>query len=103
MDYVDFLGLLSRSDLILSDSGGIQEETATLGIPLAILRTVTERPEILDTGIAVLTPDAPALERYLDAIGAHGRWPARGRPQSNPFGDGSSGPRIARAIDDFVR
>ncbi len=100
MSYPDFLGLVSRSELVVSDSGGIQEEAATLGVQLIILREVTERPEIVDAGLAVLAPDAAALARCLQA--PHERHSRARQTHENPFGDGLSGPRIAHAVREFI-
>ncbi len=102
LDYDDFLALLANADLILSDSGGIQEETATLGVPLMILRTVTERPEILATGLATLAPDAAALARHLQNITDSGEWPSCRQIPLNPFGDGNSAQRIAALVREFL-
>lgn len=102
MDYHEFLSLVAASDLVLSDSGGIQEETATLGVPLYILRTVTERPEILQTGLAALVAQPADLGRRLAQIAAEGAWPERQRRVDNPFGDGCSGVRIAQLIRDYL-
>ncbi len=60
LDYLDFIGLLSSAWLIVSDSGGIQEEAPTLGKPLLVLRENTERPEAIASGIARLVGAEPA-------------------------------------------
>lgn len=95
LGYHDFLALLGASSLVLSDSGGVQEEVAAIGAPLMVLRDTTERPEVLATALAVLVPDPAALAAQLAAFGA---WPARRPLAVNPFGDGRSGPRIVRAV-----
>ena len=102
LDYEQFLGLMSQSDLILSDSGGIQEETATIGVPLFILRGVTERPEAIGTGLAQLVPTPANLAQLLDRITQTGEWPRRRQTMFNPFGDGHSGERIATLIKAFL-
>lgn len=95
LGYQEFLALLAASSLVLSDSGGVQEEVAAIGVPLLVLRDCTERVEILATGLARLAPDPAALAAML-ADGAP--WPARRALPHNPFGDGQSGPRIVRAV-----
>lgn len=102
LSYADFLSLIDRCDLILSDSGGIQEECATIGVPLFILRTVTERPEILTTGLAQLVADGAELDTALNHIATSGNWPERQSLAENPFGDGASGERIAKRIEGFL-
>ena len=91
------------ADLILSDSGGIQEEAPALGKPLLILRSKTERPEGIATGNARLVgTDSERIvaeaRRLLDdplALAAMSR-------RSFPFGDGQAGPRIAVIIDEWL-
>lgn len=102
LGYHDFLALLNTADLVLSDSGGVQEEVTVTGTPLCILREVTERPEVLQGGLARLVVDGAQLAAHLSAIARSGEWPVRVRLPHNPFGDGHSGPRIARAIADFL-
>ena len=102
LSYGDFIGLLERAWLVLSDSGGIQEEVVTLGIPLLILRTETERPEAIASGTARMATTAAALSAELETATAPGSWLETVTPHDNPFGDGHSGRRIARAISEFV-
>ena len=101
-NYPDFIYLLSHAWLALSDSGGIQEEVSTLGIPLLVLREVTERPEILENGTAklIVTPDA--LRNELNQIENNPAWLEEVKNKANPFGNGDSGVLIARAILDFL-
>jgi len=95
LGYQEFLALLAASSLVLSDSGGVQEEVAAIGVPLLVLRDCTERAEILATGLARLAPDPAALVAML---ADRAPWPARRALTHNPFGDGQSGPRIVRAV-----
>ncbi|HXM00872.1 MAG TPA: UDP-N-acetylglucosamine 2-epimerase, partial [Rhizomicrobium sp.] len=103
LDYVSFIHRMRKSTLILSDSGGIQEEAPAFGIPALILRESTERPEAVEAGVAQLVGiktaaifDA-AAKLLLDAE-AYGRM-AR---VTNPFGDGTAGEKIAAAIEAFI-
>lgn len=103
LPYADFIGLLRQAWLVLSDSGGIQEEVVTLGTPLLILRTETERPEALASGTARMAPGAAELSAELSAAVAPGSWLVKVSAHDNPFGDGHSGPRIATALSEFAR
>lgn len=94
-DYADLVWLLDRADLVLTDSGGIQEEAATLGKPLLVLRDVTERPEIVQAGAGLLVgTDAARIEaeghRLLSDPAARARFVPR-----DLFGDGRAAERIA--------
>lgn len=99
MPYPDFLHLLSQAWLIVSDSGGIQEEAPTLGKPLLVLRENTERPEVIDCGFARLTGGDPLrLESMLEDAYADGRGLIDASTMQNPFGDGNAAKHIADAI-----
>jgi UDP-N-acetylglucosamine 2-epimerase (non-hydrolysing) len=95
LDYPDFIALLSASWLIVSDSGGVQEEAPTLGKPLIVLREKTERPEAVDAGVARLAGTPELLAAALDEAVRH---PRVVRPIDNPFGRGDAGQRIVQAI-----
>ncbi len=100
LSYPEFIWLLARAELALSDSGGIQEEVPTLGTPLLILRDVTERPEVLDTGLATLV--GTQAERIVAEAQRRLRHPraietVTVQDYDNPFGDGRAGPRIVGA------
>jgi UDP-N-acetylglucosamine 2-epimerase (non-hydrolysing) len=87
---------MRRADLVLSDSGGVQEEAPALGVPLLVLRDVTERPECVASGNALLVGTATA--RLIDAVTAlvedRAALAAMAIPRF-PFGDGQAAPRIA--------
>jgi len=101
LGYPDFLALMRRANVIVSDSGGVQEEAASVATPLLVLRSKTERPEAVVAGIAKLVPDPASLQLEIDqALGADPQRPAR--TEDNPFGDGRSGQRIARHIVEFL-
>ena len=100
LEYPDFIHLLSRAWLIVSDSGGVQEEAPSLGKPLLVLRENTERPEVLQCGVGRLVGNSPArLESLLEEALVDTGWFERARATPNPFGAGDSGPRIASAIE----
>jgi UDP-N-acetylglucosamine 2-epimerase (non-hydrolysing) len=95
MGYGDLVALLDRADLVLTDSGGIQEEAATLGKPLLVLREVTERPEIVAAGAGLLVgTDAARIEAEGHRLLSDPRARAAYRPR-DLFGDGRAAERIA--------
>lgn len=99
LGYEDFIWLLSGAWLIVSDSGGVQEESPTLGKPLLILRENTERPEVIDSGIARLVGGcAEQLSLMLEDAYGPFSWVEEVKRIENPFGRGDSGQRIARII-----
>lgn len=103
LPYPDFVHLLSRAWLIVSDSGGIQEEAPSLGKALLVLRENTERPEALDAGVARLVGGSPErLAAMLEELHADDAWIRGVREIENPFGRGDSGARIADAIEGFL-
>jgi len=98
-DYGDFVDLLSKAWLIVSDSGGIQEEAPSLGKPLLVLRENTERPECIDAGVARLVGGRPeTLSAMLEEAYRKGSWAEGVGKMANPFGDGCSGQRIAACV-----
>lgn len=103
LHYDQFVRLLSRAWLIVSDSGGVQEEAPTLGKPLLILRENTERPEGLTAGIARLVgSNARRLEAMLLEAYEPESWAGQVGKMENPFGQGESGQRIARIIAEVL-
>ncbi len=97
--YAEMVALMGASELIVTDSGGLQEEGAALGVPVVVLRNVTERPEGVATGALKLAGNTPAqveavLRPLLSDAGA--RAAMRNRP--NPYGDGQAGVRVAQAV-----
>jgi UDP-N-acetylglucosamine 2-epimerase (non-hydrolysing) len=103
LDYLDFVHLLSKAWLIVSDSGGVQEEAPSLGKPVLVIRDNTERPEAVEAGVARLVGrSAAALEAMLEECYADDRWLKRVKSMQNPFGSGDSGQRIADALRGFL-
>lgn len=102
LEYGVFAKLLSAAALILTDSGGIQEEAAVLGIPFLVLRDATERPEALWDGLGQLTGTDP--DRITAAAEALLRKPPVKRVRENtPLGDGHAAERIAASLaGDYV-
>jgi UDP-N-acetylglucosamine 2-epimerase (non-hydrolysing) len=99
LDYPDFLQLLLHAWLVVSDSGGIQEEAPSLGKPLLVLRNNTERKEAVEAGAAVLVGDEPGrLTSILKQVYIDSTWIETMRQMPNPFGDGMAARRIANVI-----
>lgn len=94
--YPQFLKLLARATLVLTDSGGVQEECAVLGVPLLIARNVTERSEVVDCGVGEIVGVDPKVivESALRLLNDKDLRAARSVP-SDAFGDGHAGERIA--------
>lgn len=98
-EYVPFLYLMNRAYLLLTDSGGIQEEAPSLGKPVLVMRETTERPEGIEAGVAKLVGTDP--ERILNAIMPLLNDPAAYAQMaraSNPYGDGKATERIIAAL-----
>lgn len=95
LGYEDFISLLSSSWLIVSDSGGVQEEAPTLGKPLLILRENTERPEAIESGVAKLVGgNAETLSKMLKEVYSSDEWTNHIRQMRNPFGNGNAAKQI---------
>jgi UDP-N-acetylglucosamine 2-epimerase (non-hydrolysing) len=103
LDYVPFVWVMQRSHFVLTDSGGIQEEAPTLGKPVLVLRTNTERPEAAEAGVARIV----GVQRDVIISAARD---LLSNPESykamasavNPFGDGSAAQRITEALEQLL-
>lgn len=102
LDVIDFHNFASRSHLILTDSGGVQEEAPSLGVPVLVLRDTTERPEGIEAGTLKLAGTDEetifnlANELLLDKEAHNAMAKA-----SNPYGDGHASERIVKAIVEY--
>lgn len=94
LPYITFLGLMAKARFVLTDSGGIQEETTALGVPCLTLRHNTERPVTLTHGTNRLATSAEIIQSSVEQI-LKGRWPS-GRDV--PLWDGMASVRIAEII-----
>ena len=100
LDYVDFITLMKNAWLIVSDSGGVQEEAPSLGKPLLVLRENTERPEAIRSGVARLVGGDPHdLKSMLEENYLVETWIKSVGEVSNPFGDGRSAERIVKILE----
>jgi UDP-N-acetylglucosamine 2-epimerase (non-hydrolysing) len=104
LDYFTFLSVMQRSYLILTDSGGVQEEAPSLQIPLLVLRTLTERPEACEAGVAKIvgTDRATIVKEASRLLSDNGAYRAMAQA-GNPFGDGHASARIATAVSRWVQ
>ncbi|MCW5936434.1 MAG: UDP-N-acetylglucosamine 2-epimerase (non-hydrolyzing) [Fimbriimonadaceae bacterium] len=102
-DYVDFARLMARSRLILTDSGGVQEEAPTLGVPVLVLRETTERPEGVEAGTAKLvgTEKDKIVQEAMRLLGDSAEHERMARA-SSPYGDGKAAQRIRYASMKFL-
>jgi len=102
-DYVDFIYLMEQSHVILTDSGGIQEEAPAFGKPVLVMRNKTERTEAIDAGSALLV--GTNREKIFNAVSdllTHPEIYRQMSQVSNPFGDGNAARRIAKAIASYL-
>jgi UDP-N-acetylglucosamine 2-epimerase (non-hydrolysing) len=98
LDYEQFVAVMSQAWLIVSDSGGVQEEAPTLGKPLLILRENTERPEAVESGCAKLVGWPERLGELLEEACTPGSWIHSVGATGNPFGDGHAADKIISAL-----
>ena len=98
-DFLTSLAAQKHAELVVTDSGGIQEEGTALGVPVVVLRNVTERPEGVEVGALKLAGNDPEEVRavLMDLLGDEEKRDAM-RQKENPYGDGHAGERIAQAV-----
>lgn len=103
LGYVPFIDLMRRAHLVLTDSGGIQEEAPSLGKPVLVMRETTERPEAVRAGVARLV--GASQERIVHAVSelldSEVKYQKMART-INPYGDGRASERIVHAIRDYL-
>jgi UDP-N-acetylglucosamine 2-epimerase len=102
--YLEMVALMKRATLVLTDSGGIQEEAPALGKPVLVMRDITERPEAIETGVASLVgTDADRIVGEVFRLLDDKVYYASRARSVFPYGDGRAAERIAAAIADFAR
>ncbi len=102
MDYAPFAHLMARSYLVLTDSGGIQEEAPALGKPVLVLRQVTERPEAVETGtVKLVGTDREVIVREAERLLHDPVAYARMATAVSPYGDGHAAGRIVQVLLDL--
>jgi UDP-N-acetylglucosamine 2-epimerase (non-hydrolysing) len=97
VDFLEFLQLESNARMILTDSGGVQEEACILGVPCVTLRDNTERPETIDVGANILAGTVP--DKIVECIK---NMMERETDWKNPFGDGKAAARIIDVVEGKV-
>ena len=100
LDYLPFVHLLKKAAIVLTDSGGVQEEAPSLGKPVLVMREVTERPEAIEAGTALLVGNTyegivTSVQSLLDDSDRYGRM----ANAVNPYGDGLASQRIADHLE----
>jgi len=103
LDYETFVHVMNKSYLILTDSGGIQEEAPSLGKPVLVLRNKTERPEAVEAGTVKLvgTDAKKIIDETLNLMGNEVEYKQMARA-INPYGDGKAGERIFKIISNKI-
>ncbi len=101
-DYLPFVWLMSRADIILTDSGGVQEEAPSLGKPVLVMRDTTERPEAVEAGTVKLvgTDDELIVRESVLLLDDCEAYEAMSRAH-NPYGDGRAADRILAALLEY--
>jgi len=100
LDYLPFVYLMNRAHLILTDSGGIQEEAPSLGKPVLVMRDTTERPEAVEAGtVRMVGTDVAKITHALTTLLTDEEAYARMSRAHNPYGDGQASRRIVDAIE----
>ncbi|MEL6470977.1 MAG: UDP-N-acetylglucosamine 2-epimerase (non-hydrolyzing) [Cyanobacteria bacterium J06623_4] len=104
LDYAQLVGAMKRAYLLLTDSGGLQEEAPGLGKPVLVLRETTERPEAIAAGTAKLVGTQPSevVAAATTLLQSEQAYAAMARAV-NPFGDGHASERIAKIVTDYFQ
>lgn len=101
-DYLPFVYLMRQSYLVLTDSGGIQEEAPSLGKPVLVMRDTTERPEAVAAGTVLLVgTDTDCIVREVSRLMDDTAWYQQMSVAHNPYGDGTACQQIARCLRQF--
>ncbi|MBD7984638.1 UDP-N-acetylglucosamine 2-epimerase (non-hydrolyzing) [Sporosarcina sp. Sa2YVA2] len=104
LEVVDFHNFAARSHIILTDSGGIQEEAPSLGKPVIVLRDTTERPEGIEAGTLKLAgTDEEMIFNLTDELLSNEEEYTKMSKASNPYGDGKASGRIVEALLEYLR
>jgi len=102
-DYLSFIYLMKRCDLLLTDSGGIQEEAPVLGKPVLVMRDTTERPEAVEAGtVRLVGTDAASIDREVATLLDDQQAYLRMSTSKNPYGDGTAAQQIRRSLERYL-
>jgi UDP-N-acetylglucosamine 2-epimerase (non-hydrolysing) len=103
LDYIPFLALMRRAYLILTDSGGIQEEAPSLGVPVLVLRKTTERPEAAEAGLArIIGTDPNSIVEHVEELLEDEQAYRQMTTAINPYGDGLASERIVEVLRNWT-
>jgi UDP-N-acetylglucosamine 2-epimerase (non-hydrolysing) len=103
LDYLSFVYLMMRSYVVLTDSGGIQEEAPSLGKPVVVMRETTERPEAVEAGTVCLAGSSrDVIVEEVSRLLSDNRYYSEMSRAMNPYGDGRAGGRITRAVEEYL-
>jgi len=103
LDYQTFAHIMAKSRLILTDSGGIQEEAPSLGKPVLVLRNKTERPEAVEAGtVKIIGTDTRKIVEETTILFENKNEYGRMAKALNPYGDGKASERIVKIILDKI-
>jgi UDP-N-acetylglucosamine 2-epimerase (non-hydrolysing) len=104
LEYEPFVFLMDRSYLILTDSGGVQEEAPSLGKPVLVMRNHTERPEAVRAGtVRLVGTDTDTIVNSVERLLRDRKLYTRMSRAHNPYGDGKASGRIVRSIRSFAK
>ena len=100
--YPAFVWLMNKCELVITDSGGVQEEAPSLGKPVLVMRDTTERPEAVDAGTVILvgTDTKKIVSETIDLMGNTERYKNMSKLH-NPYGDGKASKRIVEFIENL--
>jgi UDP-N-acetylglucosamine 2-epimerase (non-hydrolysing) len=102
MDYLPFIYMMQHSYLILTDSGGVQEEAPSLGKPVLVMRNTTERPDAVEAGtVRLIGTDNAAIVREVNRLLTDALAYSEMARAWNPYGDGKAGERIERSMNEI--
>jgi UDP-N-acetylglucosamine 2-epimerase (non-hydrolysing) len=101
LSYLPFVALMNRSTLVLTDSGGVQEEAPGLGKPVLVMRDTTERPEAVEAGtVKLIGTDGQRIVENVSGLLTDGAVYGAMANAVNPYGNGKACKRIVQAIKD---
>lgn len=104
LDYLPFVYLMDRAHLILTDSGGVQEEAPSLGTPVLVMRDTTERPEAVAAGtVQLVGSDTESIVTHAETLLTDLDMHRRMAQMHNPYGDGRACERIVTALEQLAR
>ena len=103
LSYLPFVALMNAACLIMTDSGGIQEEAPSLGKPVLVMRETTERPEAVEAGtVRLVGADSKAMVKHATILLKNRRAYDRMAQAHNPYGDGRASERILRTLKKWL-